>query len=1593
MTGQTENEQRTRETHDENRHNKNKTKRKRKRIVISEEEENSDEPITDLTNLTRHEQTKRKPKTARPNRALDEYFKPTRNKTPLHNIQTKKLTSTLPIPTITTYNVTSLSTYAKLGEPSHIRKMRITEDIIHLAKQADIILLQETKLDYYDRSTILEHKLPGWKLVYNNHPDNTHDPQHNRAGTLTLLSPHITQHYTLTEDKLPRKVRGHIQSIKLTGIPRDGSITPMPFRIINVYLATGAGLHKRRKKQMKALNTLPTDCHTFIGGDFNFVETHDDTTNFSAYHHLQPKTQKLWDTFINKHKLWEVPQPHHTQIALNQEEPRTSRIDRIYITHNEADCSLHTPQSHITNTPHSIIRTINNSHTADNTHIGTHAAVTLTFRTQTKTKHHKYKLPPWVTSTQAYQEIFRKEWEQIPATSCPFEQETQFKRTAKKAHRIFKNRKQELVTGEAENICLLTSAICLLRAMTTPQTGTCVPDLIRAKNPLVTQYSPTGSTDPNPLRGLISKLIEKGSPGAGLTASLREEGDRSEGEAIFRGVSKPSQPLDQVKTILPSTKMNLLSLRETISDTPTECPKQQANILKKFWGPIWAKRGNAPTTQEIENYLEEYDKIIPEHALPFIPSPDTVLEIIQKPKNTACGPDGLPFSLYRNLSDIATPILHKVIVRIAAGEAPPKEFNMGEVCFFPKDNSSTVARTRPITLNNVSNRIIASVVAKTIMPAVDAIVDRRQKGFVHGRRGEDNIHELTNLFYSKLNKQKQHYLLFIDTAKAFDSVDHDFLFAVLQKIGMPLWVIRFVRGLMTNVRVRPSLKGRTRTTIPIERGVKQGCPLSPLLFILAYDPLLQAINKIEGSTPWAFADDVVIAHPNMEGIKKITATIDQFSRLSGLGVNRDKSMILHTKKPKRKDKRALKEINWTGLNFTNKATYLGVLVGFNIDNVDIYYAAYVKFEKRAQKFTAALTHSTLQNRILIFNTYLLTLFSYISKFYILPHRELGDKIRLIIQRKIVSFNGGAYKYIHLITPSKNFGFAKPLRDLWATNVATLASQFDFSRLVESPEPIKGRHIAIVPGKTYINDSGPEWNGLIPEDHIICAALDIVNNIIPYKNNKYDITPLDVTRYKHQTKKLRQIIYNIALTEYDQDQSENLKVKLTRRNMYINPSKYFNPEQNFKQHGTNIVNTIPPYIRDHQRLLIFNALATDTRRAKAMHVPPRGPSTNPHPCFLCGKRTDSAAHIYGKCKPVRKARQIFGQRIGIKLKNNPKHYGLACKARTGNPDTPPRKKTDLARRTNATIIFNYIVWHTRRTYHMTKTRLPTQEQTITRIADNTTTLWNRHAPPHWRTTNDMTPPDPALLNPKGFGSASKRTPEQQREAKKYGELILASIPKTHHIAYTDGSVKLKVRDKLDKVGTNTGPCGAGIYLIYPQDRVPKTTLRISTAISEGTNNVGELFAIGEAIDAFIKTSNQGDRLTVLTDSRLATLLIEHNAKANSNKELVQAVRSKYWEARKHRKVRIRWIPAHVGITGNEIADKLADRGTTRAQQGHGMTKEELRTHIQQRTFHNPTNPKTDTARQTGCKRPRSDRDPQNDTGHKPPKRHMRTHNNA
>jgi len=168
---------------------------------------------------------------------------------------------------------------------------------------------------------------------------------------------------------------------------------------------------------------------------------------------------------------------------------------------------------------------------------------------------------------------------------------------------------------------------------------------------------------------------------------------------------------------------------------------------------------------------------------------------------------------------------------------------------------------------------------------------------------------------------------------------------------------------------------------------------------------------------------------------------------------------------------------------------------------------------------------------------------------------------------------------------------------------------------------------------------------------------------------------------------------------------------------------------------------------------------------------------------------------------------------------------------------------------------------------------------------------------------------------GFGKAGTRTAAQAAAAKTSALDYIRALPADTVKAFTDGACK-----------GNPGPCGAGAVAVLPDGR----TLEASKALGQGTNNIGELTAIGLALDLFEQGEVSPDaRVVLFTDSKYSLGVLTQGWKAKANKPLISGLKKRLsaWS-----NLEIRWVAGHVGIPENERADQLAGDGVDKSRRG-------------------------------------------------------------
>lgn len=183
----------------------------------------------------------------------------------------------------------------------------------------------------------------------------------------------------------------------------------------------------------------------------------------------------------------------------------------------------------------------------------------------------------------------------------------------------------------------------------------------------------------------------------------------------------------------------------------------------------------------------------------------------------------------------------------------------------------------------------------------------------------------------------------LDFEKAFDHVDHGFFWAMLISLKMDPFVITLIMGLVTNAKAKVHVNGIFTRSFPLERGVRQGDPMSPLLFAISSQPLMSILEAkiisgnmtgltIQGNKSLLYqliVDDVGLFLNNLlEEFENAREAIQVFEKIYGALLNVGKSVIVPLVNPDLQDWFASIGFQVLQPHFTTK--YLGCLVGFNV---------------------------------------------------------------------------------------------------------------------------------------------------------------------------------------------------------------------------------------------------------------------------------------------------------------------------------------------------------------------------------------------------------------------------------------------------------------------------------------------------------------------------------------------------------------------------------------------------------------------------------------------------------------------------------------
>ena len=271
----------------------------------------------------------------------------------------------------------------------------------------------------------------------------------------------------------------------------------------------------------------------------------------------------------------------------------------------------------------------------------------------------------------------------------------------------------------------------------------------------------------------------------------------------------------------------------------------------------------------------------------------------------APGSDGLPIEFYKTFWPEIKHILCLVFNESYKDKSLPHSMRRSVISLLPKKEKDLLflKNWRPISLLNSDYKILAKILALRIKKILPQIISDDQYGFLNGRFIGENIRLFIDILNFCKNNNIKGLALNIDFEKAFDKIDWDFIYYALELFGFDTGFINWVKVLYFNIEGCVMNNGFSSKPFDIRRGVRQGCPLSPYLFIIAAEllgSLIKQNNTIIGIKCHdvevkisQYADDTTIfLEPNEANLKRCIKILNVFKDMSGLKVNVDKCSIV-----------------------------------------------------------------------------------------------------------------------------------------------------------------------------------------------------------------------------------------------------------------------------------------------------------------------------------------------------------------------------------------------------------------------------------------------------------------------------------------------------------------------------------------------------------------------------------------------------------------------------------------------------------------------------------------------------------------------------
>lgn len=302
------------------------------------------------------------------------------------------------------------------------------------------------------------------------------------------------------------------------------------------------------------------------------------------------------------------------------------------------------------------------------------------------------------------------------------------------------------------------------------------------------------------------------------------------------------------------------------------------------------------------------------------------------------GPDGFTVEFFKFFFvDIGTFLVRSINEGFHKGQLSISQ-RQGNIICIPKEGKPKrfIKNWRPISLLNTVYKIASACIANRLKSIIQKITNESQKGFIKGRFIGEHIRQVYDTLVYTEKENIPGMLFTIDFEKAFDSVSWSFMQKCLHSFRFGSDMVKWIKLFYTDITTCIYMNGQYSSWFPLKRGVRQGDPSAPYLYLICAEILSLMIRNnvnIKGITIKGkqsilsqFADDTTLYLDGSEkSFKEAVATLSKFGLMSGLKINFEKSQVIWIGRNKNSDIRYMRDKNFVwdpgtfrilGINFS-----------------------------------------------------------------------------------------------------------------------------------------------------------------------------------------------------------------------------------------------------------------------------------------------------------------------------------------------------------------------------------------------------------------------------------------------------------------------------------------------------------------------------------------------------------------------------------------------------------------------------------------------------------------------------------------------------